>query len=94
MVLGPAFPMNLLRSRMLANVPRAMTASLPRRDPYELNSRGVSLQHNVKTHHTASKHLIQRQKHIIQRPNTSHSPQTHHTAPKDIIHCPNKSYST
>ena len=36
--------MNLFTSRMLAKVPRAMTASFPRRDPYELNSRGVSLQ--------------------------------------------------
>ena len=36
--------MNLLTNRMLANVPRAMTASFPLRDPYELNSRGTSLE--------------------------------------------------
>jgi hypothetical protein len=28
---------------MFANVPRAITASLPLREPYELNSRGVNL---------------------------------------------------
>ena len=43
MVFGAAFPMNLLTNRMFAKVPRAITASLPRRDPYELNSRGVNL---------------------------------------------------
>ena len=43
-VFGAAFPMNLFTSRILANVPRAITASLPRREPYELNSRGVNLQ--------------------------------------------------
>ena len=43
-VLGPGFFMNLLTNRILANVPLAMTASLPRRAPYELNSRGVNLQ--------------------------------------------------
>ena len=32
-VLGPAFFMNLLTSLMLANVPLAITASLPRRAP-------------------------------------------------------------
>ena len=42
-VLGPALFMNLLTSLMLANVPRDMTASLPRREPYELNSLGVNL---------------------------------------------------
>ena len=33
MVLGPAFPINLFTSLMLAKVPRAITASFPRRDP-------------------------------------------------------------
>lgn len=42
-VLGAALPMNLLTSLILANVPRAITASFPRREPYELNSRGASL---------------------------------------------------
>ncbi len=32
-VFGAAFPINLLTRRIFANVPRAMTASLPRRDP-------------------------------------------------------------
>ena len=36
-VFAPALPMNLLIKRVLANVPRDMIASLPRRDPYELN---------------------------------------------------------
>lgn len=40
-VLGPALFMNLLTNRMFANVPLAITASLPRLDPYELNSLGV-----------------------------------------------------
>ena len=44
-VFGAAFPMNLLTRRMLAKVPRAIRASLPRRDPNELNSLGVSLPH-------------------------------------------------
>lgn len=43
-VLGPALPMNLFWSLMLANVPLVITASLPLRAPYELNSRGVRLQ--------------------------------------------------
>ncbi len=43
MVHGACLFMNLLRRRMLANVPRAMTASFPRREPYELNSLGASL---------------------------------------------------
>lgn len=42
-VLGPALPMNLFWSLMLANVPLVITASLPLRAPYELNSRGVRL---------------------------------------------------
>ena len=42
-VFGPGLLMNLFTSRMLANVPRAMTESFPRRAPYELNSRGVIL---------------------------------------------------
>jgi hypothetical protein len=42
-VLGPACPTNLLTRRMFANVPRAITASFPLREPYELNSRGVNL---------------------------------------------------
>ena len=51
-VFGPGFFMNLLTNRMLANVPLAMTASLPRRAPYELNSRGVNLQSgDITTHH-------------------------------------------
>ena len=41
--MGPALFINLLTSLMLANVPRDMTASLPRREPYELNSLGVNL---------------------------------------------------
>jgi len=32
---------------MLANVPLVITASLPLRAPYELNSRGVSLRGNI-----------------------------------------------
>ena len=43
MVFGMALPMNLFNNRMLANVPRDITASLPRREPYELNSLGVKL---------------------------------------------------
>lgn len=43
-VLGPALPMNLFWSLMLANVPLVITASLPLRAPYELNSRGVRLE--------------------------------------------------
>ncbi len=43
MVHGACLFMNLLRRRMFANVPRAMTASFPRREPYELNSLGASL---------------------------------------------------
>jgi len=31
---------------MFANVPRAITASFPLREPYELNSRGVNLNKN------------------------------------------------
>lgn len=46
-VRGPALLKNLLTSRMLANVPRAITASLPRREPYELNSRGVNLEKHL-----------------------------------------------
>lgn len=42
-VLGPGLETNLLIKRMLAKVPRAIISSLPRLDPYELNSRGVSL---------------------------------------------------
>lgn len=42
-VLGPALPRNLFCSLMLANVPLVITASLPLRAPYELNSRGVRL---------------------------------------------------
>lgn len=42
-VLGPVLPMNLFWSLMLANVPLVITASLPLRAPYELNSRGVRL---------------------------------------------------
>ena len=43
LVLGPALSKNLLTNRILANVPRAITASFPLRDPYELNSLGVRL---------------------------------------------------
>lgn len=42
-VLGPALPMKRFWSLMLANVPLVITASLPLRAPYELNSRGVRL---------------------------------------------------
>jgi len=42
-VFGMALPMNLFTSRMFAKVPLAITASLPRREPYELNSLGVNL---------------------------------------------------
>lgn len=35
-VCGACLLRNLLKSRMLAKVPLAMTASLPRREPYEL----------------------------------------------------------
>lgn len=44
-VFGPALPINLFSSLILANVPRAITSSFPRLDPYELNSRGLRLQH-------------------------------------------------
>ena len=44
-VFGPVWPTSLLKRRMLANVPRDMTSSFPRRDPYELKSRGVNLSH-------------------------------------------------
>lgn len=43
MVWGACFFRNLLKRRMLANVPLAMTASFPRREPYELYSLGVTL---------------------------------------------------
>lgn len=43
-VRGPGVPpSSLLTKRVLANVPLAIIASLPLLDPYELNSRGVSL---------------------------------------------------
>ena len=42
-VLGPALPTSRFWSLMLANVPLVITASLPLRAPYELNSRGVRL---------------------------------------------------
>ena len=45
-VLGPVCPINLLTKRIFAKVPRAITASFPLREPYELNSRGVNL--NIK----------------------------------------------
>jgi hypothetical protein len=43
----------LLTNRMLANVPRAMTASFPRRDPYELNWRGTNLKDKVEQNMTS-----------------------------------------
>ncbi|TNN79853.1 hypothetical protein EYF80_009890 [Liparis tanakae] len=43
-VLGPGLPMKRFWSLMLANVPLVITASFPRRAPYELNSRGVRLE--------------------------------------------------
>lgn len=43
MVLGPGAGAILLTMRMFANVPLDITASFPRRDPYELNSLAVSL---------------------------------------------------
>ena len=48
-VLGAALPMNLFTSRILANVPRDITASFPRREPYELNSRDVNLKTRRRT---------------------------------------------
>jgi hypothetical protein len=47
MVFGPGFPTSLLTILMLAKVPLAMTASLPRLEPYELNSLGVNLQQKI-----------------------------------------------
>ena len=48
-VFGPALPMNLFSNRMFANVPRAITSSLPLLEPYELNSLGVRLWNEKKT---------------------------------------------
>ena len=42
-VCGVCLFKNLFNKRMLANVPRAMMASFPRREPQELNSLGVRL---------------------------------------------------
>lgn len=43
MVWGACLLRNLFSKRMFAKVPLAITASLPRREPYELNSLGVNL---------------------------------------------------
>ena len=50
-VFGAAFPMNLFIRRILAKVPRAITQSLPRREPYELNSLGFNLWRQCFTQH-------------------------------------------
>jgi len=42
-VWGPGFAVSLLRSWLWANVARNITESLPRREPYELNSLGTTL---------------------------------------------------
>ena len=57
-VLGPALSKNLLTNRMLAKVPRAMTSSLPLRDPYELNSLGVNLLKNKDFDERESKYTL------------------------------------
>ena len=45
-VWGPGFDVSLLTSRLWANIARSITKSLPRREPYELNSLGTTLRNN------------------------------------------------
>lgn len=47
-VVGPGLDTNLFTNRILAKVPRTITSSLPRREPYELKSFGVNLKQEFK----------------------------------------------